>query len=264
MPFAKINGSKIYYESRGAGHSLLLLNGAMANTASWGFQIPAFIAKGYRVILMDFTGQGRSSKPRMRYDMGQHISEVNAVLDSLGIDKAHVVGVSYGGEVAMLCAINSPERVRSLVVSNSVSQIDRSMRARAERWLMATRFKSGRILWQTVYPDIYSDEFLEHRWDFVSKTAPSFDLLDFDAVGEMLKAFMALNITPELHKIKMPTLVIASDLDGTKPMKYAEIIHKGIENSQLHVIRGAGHVAMWEKPEEFNNAVLGFLETLSA
>ncbi len=262
MPFAEVKGSKIYYESRGSGQPLLLLNGAMANTASWSFQLPALLAKGYRVILMDFTGQGRSSKPRIRYEMKQHVGEVNAVLDSLGLEKANLIGVSYGGEVAMLCAINSPERVRSLVVSNSVSQIDRSMRARADRWLMASRFKSGRILWQTVYPDIYSDDFLENHWDFVSKTAPSFDLLDFDAIGEMLKAFMALDITQELGKISAPTLVIASNLDGTKPMKYAQIIQNGIRGSELHVIRGAGHVAMWEKPEEFNKVILEFMEKL--
>ncbi|MCL5069124.1 MAG: alpha/beta hydrolase [Thaumarchaeota archaeon] len=264
MPFAQAGSVRVYFESRGTGAPLVLLNGLMANTASWSFQLPTFLAQGYQVILMDFCGQGRSEKVRTRYDMRQHIQEVESVLDAAGVDKANLLGVSYGGEVAMLCAINIPSRVRSLVVSNSVSFIDRSLRARAERWLMATRFRSGRILWQMVYPDIYSAEFLERNWDFVQKTAPSFDLLDFDATGEMLKAFMALNITKELGSIAVPTLVISSEEDGTKPLRYSRVIHQSIAGSKYEVIAGAGHVAMWERPEEFNRLVIDFLKKIQA
>jgi 3-oxoadipate enol-lactonase len=259
MPFTEVRGNKVYHESKGSGEPVLLLNGAMANTASWGFQVPAFVAGGYRVVLMDFVGQGQSSKQRTRYTMRQHVDEVTAVLDAEGISSANVVGVSYGGEVAMLCGIEAPERVKSLVVSNSVGRVDRAMRGRTERWLLASRFRSGRILWQCVYPDIYSAQFLEKNWDFVAKTAPAFDLIDFDAFGEILKAFMELDVMDRLDRITAPTLILASDEDGTKPPQYSEELHKGIRGSKLQVIAGAGHVLNWEKPKEFNDAVLEFL-----
>jgi 3-oxoadipate enol-lactonase len=257
--YTETGGNKIFYEVRGAGDPVILLNGAMANTTSWNLQLPALLANNYKVILMDFVGQGQSDKPRTKYRMIQHIDEVAAVLDAVGVEKAHYVGVSYGGEVALLCGINAPKRIRSLVVANSVSSVDRSTKGRADRWLLAARFRSGRMLWQMVYPDLYSSSFLEKNWDFVAKTAPSFDLLDFDAFIEILKAFMELDVTDQLGKITVPALVLTSDEDGTKPERYSEIMHEKMAGSEIKIIHGAGHLAMWEKPEEFNGAILEFL-----
>jgi 3-oxoadipate enol-lactonase len=208
---------------------------------------------------MDFLGQGQSAKPRTKYHLAQHVDEVRSVLDAAGVETANVVGVSYGGEVAMLCGINAPERVRSLVVANSASRIDRATRARADRWLLASRFRSGRILWQCVYPDLYSSDFLEKNWEFVARTAPSFDLLDFDALQETLKAFMELDITDQLGKITVPTLILASDEDATKPAKYSQEIQSKIRSAELKIISGAGHLAMWEKPDNFNREMIEFL-----
>jgi 3-oxoadipate enol-lactonase len=257
--YTKIRENRIFYEIRGQGDPVILLNGAMANTTSWNLQTPSLLANDYKVILMDFVGQGQSDKPRTKYRMAQHVDEVAAVLDAAGVEKAHVVGVSYGGEVALLCGINTPNRIRSLVVANSVSSVDRSIRGRADRWLLASRFRSGRILWQIVYPDLYSSGFLEKNWDFVAKTAPSFDLLDFEGLIEILKAFMELDITDQLGKIGAPTLVLTSDEDRTKPERYSEMMHEKIAGSEIKIIHGAGHLAMWEKPEEFNGAILDFL-----
>lgn len=260
--FAETDGKKIYYEVHGTGKPVVLLNGAMANTSSWNFQLPALQSHDHKVILMDFTGQGKSDKPRTRYHMDQHVEEVKSVMDHAGVEQAHVIGVSYGGEVGMLCGINIPDRVRSLVVSNSVSYVDRFLKAMADRWLLACRFHSGRILWQCVYPDLYSSDYLERNWEFVSRTAPSFDLLDFDALAEMLKAFMQLDLTDHLQEIVVPTLVLTSDQDATKPPRYSHAIHDKILNSSLRVIKGAGHLAMWEKPEEYNKLLLDFLESV--
>lgn len=257
--FVKVGEYSIYYEVRGSGEPVLLLNGAMMSTTSWNFQLPALLANNYRVILMDFLGQGQSDKPRIRFRMTHHVDEVRAVLDAAGIEGANMVGVSYGGEVAMLCAIKLPDRVRSLVVGNSVSRIDNSMRTRADRWLMATRFRSGRILWQCVVPDLYSSEFLEKHWEFVAKTAPSFDLIDFGALEEILKAFMELDIADQLGRIGVPTLVLSADEDATKPPRYSTEIQKHIPGAELKVIAGAGHLAMWEKPDAFNKEILDFL-----
>ena len=83
-------------------------------------------------------------------------------------------------------------------------------------------------------------------------------------IGEMLKAFMALNITKELGGIAVPTLVISSEEDGTKPLKYSRVIHQSIAGSKYEVIAGAGHVAMWERPDEFNRLVIDFLKKAQA
>ena len=141
-----------------------------------------------------------------------------------------------------------------------MSHVDKPMRLRADRWMMAARLRSGRYLFITMVPDIYSDEFVERRRDFVCSTAPRFEEVDFDAFIELLKSFMELDITDRLDQIKVPTLVVAAEEDRTKPPRYSRLIHERIPNSELVIIKGAGHVVIWEKPAEFNEVVLRFLK----
>jgi pimeloyl-ACP methyl ester carboxylesterase len=83
--------------------------------------------------------------------------------------------------------------------------------------------------------------------------------LDLDAVIRLIARFREFNITSCLPRIKAPTLVIASDLDTLKPVTYAERIHQQISQSELSVVKKAGHALTYEKPQEFNTLVLGFL-----
>lgn len=201
-----------------------------------------------------------SEKPTMKYKMEMQADDLKSLLDYLKIEKLHMVGVSYGAEVGLIFAIKYPERLRSLVAACAVSHIDRFLKAIAERWLIAARLRSGKYLFQTVYPDIFSDEFIENRWEFVNSTAPLYDSVDMDALIELLKGFMELNIKPELSKINTPTLIIAAEKDKIKPPKYSEEIHEEIPSSEFVVLKNSGHTVTWEKPEEFNSVVLGFIK----
>jgi len=262
IPYADLNGIKMYYELHGKGQTVAFLNGILANTSSWMNQVPLF-SKQFQVLLLDFRGQGMSEKPPMKYNMDMQADDLKSLLDHLKIDKLHVVGVSYGAEVGLIFAIKHPERLRSLVAACPVSHMNRSLKAIAERWLIAARLRSGKYLFQTVYPDIFSDEFIEKRWEFVNNTAPLYDSVDMDAFIELLKGFMELNIKAELSKIKTPTLIMAAEKDKIKPPKYSEEINEEIPSSEFIIIKNSGHTVTWEKPEEFNSVVLGFTEKWS-
>jgi pimeloyl-ACP methyl ester carboxylesterase len=260
MPYADVNGNKIYYETHGKGDALVLLNGILANTSSWFNQVP-FFSKKFNVITMDFRGQGRSDKPVMRYPMELHANDLKGLLDYLKINKAHIVGISFGAEVALIFAARYPHKVKTLVTACAVSHVDSVVRSMADKWLTTARLRSGRYLFEAVYPDVFSPEFIQKRWDFVGSTAPLYDTaVDLDAFIELLKGFMQLNATSDLHRIKAPTLVIAGENDKIKPLKYSKVIQKNVANSRLAVIKGSGHTVIWEKPEEFNTLVLRFLE----
>lgn len=260
MPYADVNGVKIYYELFGKGETIVLLNGILANTQSWMNQVP-FFSKQFQVLLVDFRGQGRSEKPAMKYPMELHAEDLKALLDYLKIAKAHFVGISFGAEIALIFATKYSEMLKSLVTACAVSHVDPVVKAKAERWLIAARLRSGRYLFEAVYPDVFSDEFIEKKWDFVCSTAPLYDTaVDIDAFIELLKGFMQLNITPKLSKIKVPTLVIAAENDKIKPLKYSKIIHTKIPRSEFAMIKNSGHTVIWEKPEEFNTLVLRFIE----
>lgn len=260
MPYAEVNGVKIYYELHGKGETVIFLNGILANTSSWMYQAPLF-SKQFQVLLLDFRGQGKSEKPAMKYSMEQHADDLKALMDNLKIANTHIVGISFGAEVAMVFATKYPEMLKSLVITCAVSHVDPIIKAMAERWLIAARLRSGKYLFEAVYPDVFSEEFIEKKRDFISGTAPLYDTaVDIDAFIELLKGFMQLNITPELSKIKTPTLVIAAENDKIKPLKYSKIIQKEITGAEFVIIKNSGHTVIWEKPEEFNTLVLNFIE----
>jgi 3-oxoadipate enol-lactonase len=259
MPYAQVNGCKIYYELHGKGDTVVLLNGILASTQSWAKQV-SFFAKKFQVLLMDFRGQEKSEKPVIKYPMTLHADDVKALLDFLKLKRAHFVGVSFGAEVALIFAARYPEMVKSLVAACAVSQVDSVVRSVAERWLVAARLRSGKYLFQTVYPDVFSDRFIRENRDFINSTAPFYDTaVDIDAFIELLKGFLQLNVTPDLPKIRAPTLVIAAENDRIKSRRYAEIIHNGIAGSKLHEVKDSGHTVIWEKPDEFNKLVCDFV-----
>lgn len=123
MPKARINHVELYYEFyRKSRETVLFANGVLADTTSWAGQLQAF-TKEYSVLLFDFRGQGRSDKSDEPYSMEGHAADAVNLLEALGIQRVHWVGVSYGGEVGMLVAIRYPEKIASLTVAASVSHV---------------------------------------------------------------------------------------------------------------------------------------------
>jgi 3-oxoadipate enol-lactonase len=120
MPVTEIRGTSIAYELAGEGPPLVFLNGVMMTVQSWVFQRRA-LAGRFRCVLHDFRGQLLS--PGRVAHMSEHVDDLAALLDHLGIESAHVAGTSYGGEVGMMFAAAHPERVRSLAVITSVSHM---------------------------------------------------------------------------------------------------------------------------------------------
>jgi len=141
--FADLNGTTIAYEVTGDGLPLLLLNGVMMTMQSWALQVPRLSAR-FCCVLHDFRGQLRSGKPG-RYTLQQHVDDLRALLDLLGIERADVAGTSYGGENGMLFALAHPERVRRLVAIACVSEADDALRATVGRWIDVARHDPDRL-----------------------------------------------------------------------------------------------------------------------
>ena len=118
MPHIHVNGVNLYHEFHGPedGELLILNNGVFMSTASWAFQLPA-LSRRHRVLAYDMRGQGRSDHPDAPYTWDQHRQDLVALMDALGLEKAHMVGTSYGGELNLLMGIHHPERCQSLVAS---------------------------------------------------------------------------------------------------------------------------------------------------
>ena len=260
MPKVKANGIEIYYELHGPEGAgvLVLSNGVLMSTASWAFQTPV-LAQHQRLLLYDCRGMWQSEHPPGPYTMELHTDDLAALLDSLGIERAHIGGTSYGAELSMVFALKYPERTRSLVVTSAVSQLDPLLQGLADTWLGAARAHDAERLFQAVYPLTFSEGWIAANGELLDQARERYKSLDFDALAELLLCFSELDITADLHRIAAPTLVVAGELDLLKPRHYSEIIAGEIPDAEFAIIPQAGHAAMWERPGVFNSLVLGFL-----
>jgi 3-oxoadipate enol-lactonase len=260
MPRAKVNGIELYYELHGPedGDVLVLSNGVLMSTASWAFQT-SVLAKHHHLLLYDCRGMWQSEHPPGPYTMALHADDLAGLLDSLGIDRAHIGGTSYGAEVSMVFALKYPERTRSLVVTSAVSQVDPLLRGMIDTWVAAAHARDPDLLFQVVYPLTFSEDWISANQETLDLARERYKLLDFAAFLQLLLCFAKLDITADLHRIAAPTLVFVGELDLIKPRKYSEIIAREIPGAEFALIPEAGHAALWERAGIFNSLILGFL-----
>jgi 3-oxoadipate enol-lactonase len=249
---------KLHREVAGSGEPLFLLNGIMMTTATWQLQTRV-LAETYQCVLHDFRGQLRSDKPPGPYSMQTHVDDLAALMDELQIERAHLVGTSYGGEVGMMFAGSHPDRVRTLSAIACVSRVDDALRAGVVRWAETARNRPHE-LWAVALPHNYSPAFIAANPAFIEAGRQRVSALPrewFDALADLCEAFTTLDV--RLGKITCPTLVVVGEHDALKPVSASQEIAAGIADSRLVVIEDAGHAVVIEKPDAVNAALLEFL-----
>ena len=260
MPMLHVNHVDLYYEFHGpeTGELVILNNGVFMNTGSWAFQLPD-LAKRYRVLAYDMRGQGQSEHPESDYSLELHAEDLVALMDALGLAKAHQVGTSYGGELNLLMGIRYPERCHSLTIIASVSHSDPLLVAMIERWRLAAMLGDGPTFFRLIYADTYSEGFLTGRPDLIPMAEQRYASLDLSAAVRLIESFQRFDVRADLGRIQVPTCIVSAELDLLKPRKYGEILHQAIAGSEFHLIPGAGHVVVLERAAEVNTILLGFL-----
>lgn len=259
-----INGIKLYYEYEPGknGETVFFLNGVMMSASSWKVQADFFKALGYGVLLHDFKGQLLSDKPEGPYDFADHVKEGAALLDFLKLEKVHLVGTSYGGEVGLLFAIEAAARVKSLSVIDSVARVDDLLRQKVERWELAARHCSLMDFFNSMLPDVYGREYIERNKDTLSKKADIYALLPPEFLKGQIalyQSFYGFDVVKKLGKIKVPTLVVCGEEDYLKTVRHSREIYEGIANAEFVVLPGAGHACFLEKADAVNTLLLGFI-----
>jgi len=264
MPFIACNGVCLYYELHGPEGApvLVLNNGILMNaTASWALQLPAFSAE-YRVLQYDCRGQGQSDHPVGPYSIALHADDLAALMTALEIERAHILGISYGGEVAQAFALGHPARVESLILADTVSEIGPELRLIVEGWKAAALTNDPDLFFLVTVAWNFSPKFIAARAAILQAARARYRDLDLLSVARLCDSFLEVNFTTRLCDISAPTCVIVGQQDQLKGTRYAETIHRAIRGSELRVLPGAGHAVCMESPAAFNSAVLGFLDTI--
>lgn len=260
-------GKKVYYEVHGtSGEPIVILNGIMMSTNSWKPFIEGMSAHNI-LVLVDFFDQGQSARMTEPYDHSVQVELLHALLEEMSgqlwYEKYTVMGISYGGEVALQYALAHPERVRRLVLANTCARTSGWLRKIGDGWNEVAKTGNGYAYYLTTIPVIYSTKFFEDRAEWMANREEF--LKNYFSNPEVLSALIRLtdssrdyNVVSRLGEIKCPTLVISSSEDALVPPTEQQILHEGIKGSVYVTINGSGHASMYEAPEAFASLVLGF------
>ncbi len=271
--FMKLAGEDIYYvHEAGTGPVVFLLHGFGGSTASWTDTIPTLAAAGYDVYAVDLAGFGLSSKGLDRdYSHRAQAARVIRLMDALHIEKATFVGHSMGGNVAAYLALTYPERVDKLVLVDAAILTDNGLAVPdilinlpfVQRWAqfgLRRIFvpRAGDLIRDAVYDDAAISQNLIDAYSRVFKT-PDWDtgLLGVVRDGDQ-------NALPgSVSNIQAPTLILWGAEDTWVPASDGLRLEELIPNVERVEIAGAGHLPMHEKADQFNTALIDFLDTES-
>lgn len=256
-------GRKVYYEIHGDhGQPLMILNGIMMSTGSWKNFIPDF-SRNNICILVDFLDQGQSARMTESYDHSIQVRLLEALMQQLPFEKVSIMGISYGGEIAIQFALAYPHRVRRLVLSNTCGRTSSWLKKIGDGWNEVAKTGSGYAYYLTAIPVIYSTRFFEeqaawmdNREAFLTEYFGREDVRQ--ALIRLTDSSVSYNVVDQLHKITCPTLILSSSEDVLVPPTEQQLLHEKIPGSVYITLNGSGHASMYENPAAFAALVLGF------
>jgi pimeloyl-ACP methyl ester carboxylesterase len=257
------DGGNLYYEIHGdRGSWLVFLNGAMSTTATWAGQVP-LISPHHRLLLVDFRDQGRSSRLAPGYPAARHGDDLIELFDRLGLPQVDLLGVSYGGQVAMTLARRHPRRLRRLVLASITPRPSAHLRAVGAAWEAVAAHRDGAAFFAACNPLVFSRRYHEQNGGALQvRQRALVSLLDdawFAAFLRISSSAREFDHRGELEEITAPTLLLCGSDDALTPPDEVFAMADRIPDCTALAIPGAGHGLMLEQPRAFAAAVLGFL-----
>lgn len=266
MSKATVNGINMYYEVHGQGEPFVLIMGSFGSLEAWILQIGAFQER-YKVIVFDNRGIGKTDRSPEPYTIATMADDTVGLLDHLGIDKAHVLGMSLGGPVAQDIAINYPDRVKKLILVCSMAGGEGArlhpdmLRALgmedSSRRVDFRKVDFLQIMKATVALAFNSRSLAE---SLAAQAGTWFKQFDIDGFIRQWEAVTSYNALDRIHKIRARTLVITGTEDRLVDPHSSEITAALIPNSKLVKVEGGSHAFFMEMSDRFNREVLDFLK----
>lgn len=240
--YVEHEGARIWYAGYGSGLPVILLHGGLGHSGNWGYQVPVLVRSGYRVVVIDSRGHGRSTRDARPFSYELMASDVLAVMDVVGLDRAAVVGWSDGACTALILGATAPARVAGVF------------------FFGCNMDPSGT---KEIEPSPLLDRcFGRHVKDYavLSATPDQFDAF-CAAVGQMQKTQPNYSAA-DLARIRVPVTVVHSEHDEFIKREHAEYLARSILSAELRILTGVSHFAPLQRPEQFTGEVLAFLGTV--
>jgi pimeloyl-ACP methyl ester carboxylesterase len=267
MPEIVQGNRSIYYESHGQGYPLVLIRGLGSNADHWYAQVPD-LSRHYRVITFDNRGIARSTDPGGPFTITDLADDTIRLMNGLGIEQAHVLGLSLGGMIAQEMAIQHPQRIKGLILvvtlcggQHQVVAGD-AVREKLQRVVFEgsadARIKAIEVFFAprtiTERPQVLL------KYAEVSMKYPA----GINILQRQYGAVASHDTYDRLDRIKAPTLVLTGEEDVLIPPGNSEILAERIPGAELRVIPGGGHQIMIEQPQACNRAIVAFLQKVDS
>lgn len=246
-------GTVVHYLEAGQGPDLILVHGLGSSSEAWR-ETMTVLAKSYHVIAPDLPGYGKSDRPKASYSVEYHATALNEFITSLGLKKVAIAGNSLGGWIALLFALDHPEKVSHLVLvasaglkRDTLPPINLNPSTKEEQMTL--------LLALFADPAMVTDRMLAEQWEYRKsvRAAEQATLASFRTRAPFLDE--------RIRSLKTPTLIIWGRQDRIIPLEFGERFHKAISGSKLVVFENTGHMPQMERPKEFARAVKGFVRS---
>jgi 3-oxoadipate enol-lactonase len=254
------NGISMNYQLEGPANApvVTLSHSLATNLSMWDPQIPALISR-YRVLRYDTRGHGGTDAPEGAYSLEQLAEDVRALLQALGIARTHFIGLSMGGFIGQILALEYPQMLQSLLLCDTSSRVPPEARP---MWEERIRVAEAQGMEPHVEPTIgrwFTTPFREKRPDIVDAVRAMIRATNPVGYVGCCHAIAALDLTDRLHAVAVPTLIIVGEEDSGTPVAASRTIHERIKGSELVILKSASHLSNMEQPDAFNRAVTAFL-----
>ena len=254
MPSIEANGEQIYFVDEGEGPAILFIHSLGTNNYLYRDQIAA-LKGGYRCIAPDCRGHGATSY-NGTFTVEDVAADHKAVLDHLGIDNCHIVGLSMGGPIALCLNARWPGVAKSLVLADSFARV----RDGADDRIYATQ-EAVAYLSMLEFGSQYAGDRLMPTTPIekVDELAEEISKCPSKAYVDTSRAIFTHDASGDLAKVDVPTLILIGDNDDAAPMAESNFIREGIDGSEIKVIPDAGHLSTIDSPAAFTAELGKFL-----
>jgi len=258
------NGISITYEVQGTGDPLILIPYLAADHACYAFQVGEY-AKHFTCVSLDPRGAGDTDAPAGPYSMELVADDVAAFMQAVGIDRAHVAGLSFGAAVGMWLAAKYPDRVTSLSVHSGWTRSDPFLRTVVGSWqVLAKALGSVQdMVIAGIFPWCFTPELYATKFELIQSLAAfvrSRPAMSVDAFVKQSDAVISHDVESQLGRITAPTQITFGRHDQVTSTRFAERLLTGIRNSEWYIFESASHAPIYEVTEEFNQKTLDFLQ----
>lgn len=235
------DGARIWYSSYGNGSPVILLHGGLGHSGNWGYQVQALVSNGYRAIVIDSRGHGRSTRDGRPFMYELMASDVLAVMDVLHLEKVHLIGWSDGAVIALALAMKAPTQVAGV-------------------FFFACNVDPSGVK-EITWPNPMLDRCLSrHAKDYARLSATPDQFKPFMEAVSLMQRTQPNYSAADLSGIRVPVSIVQSEHDEFIKREHAEYLAQNIPNANLLSLNGVSHFAPLQRPEQFNEAMFGFLD----